>query len=77
MVRSAASPYHLGPQSARALLPPIQESLERIEARLAQYVERIPMGEFDREVLARAREVIQETRRRLDQIASEIPTDRA
>ena len=59
------TPYHIGEQNAAALLAPIALDLERIEARLAHFVERLRMPEAEREKVARARDVLARARREL------------
>lgn len=54
--------YHLSPQSAVALLGPIEASLAELETRLAHYVERISMPDGDREAIAKARAVLSRDR---------------
>ena len=75
MARTVTTPYHLGPQSAFALLPPVTTSLGELEARLTQYVERIPMPDADREALERALGIVAECRRRVAEIS--VGADRA
>ncbi|MBX6770222.1 MAG: hypothetical protein IRY83_00695 [Chloroflexi bacterium] len=70
------TPYHLGPQSAEALLRPIDAALAELESRLAHYVERIPMSEADRDRVARAHELVARCRSGLGDLAAR-PSDRA
>lgn len=52
------TPYHIGPQSAAALLGPIRQSLAELEARLAHYTERLHMPDADRATVQRARAIL-------------------
>jgi hypothetical protein len=65
MAKPISSPYHLAPQSAVALLGPIEASLAELEARLTQFIERIPMSDADRETVARARGIVAEDRAKI------------
>ena len=69
MARPVSSPFHLSPQSAVALLRPIAATLVELEARLAQYEERIPMPDSDREKIAVARGLIAHDLRRIAELA--------
>lgn len=71
MAKEISSPYHLSPQSAAALLRPIEASLAELEARLIQYVERIPMPYADREKVAVARKIVAEDRARIAEVVEE------
>lgn len=52
------SPYHLADQHAAALLGPVTASLAELEARLAQYAERLHMSEADRLSVAEAYSIV-------------------
>jgi hypothetical protein len=52
------TPYHIGPQSAAALLGPIALSVAELETRLAHYHDRLHMPEADRATIGRAREAL-------------------
>ena len=52
------TPYHIGPQSAAALLGPVTQSLAELEARLAHYPDRLHMPDADRATIGRARDVL-------------------
>lgn len=65
MANRASSPFHLGPQTAKSLLGPVEARLLELEARLTQYVERIPMSDADREVISRARQSVAQDRSRI------------
>ncbi len=68
MAKDITSPYHLSSQSAVALLRPVEATLAELEARLNQYVERIPMSDSDREKVATARKIVAEDRARIAEI---------
>lgn len=71
MPQAIDTPYHLSPQSASALLRPIDAALRELEIRLTQYVERIPMPDADRELVARARESVARDRERVAALVEE------
>ena len=52
------TPYHIGPQSAAALLGPIVQSVAELELRLAHYHDRLHMPDADRAAIARARDAL-------------------
>jgi len=52
------TPYHIGPQSAGALLGPIVQSVAELEARVAHYHDRLHMPDADRAALGRARDIL-------------------
>jgi len=68
MAKEILSPYHLSPQSAVALLRPIEAALGELESRLTQYVERIPMPDSDRETVATVRSIVAGDRARVTEI---------
>ncbi len=70
MPKQISSPFHVSPQSAVALLRPIAGILVELEARLAQYEERLPMSDSDREKIAAARDIIARDLRRIAELAS-------
>ena len=61
-------PYHIGEQSAAALLPPIVATLGELDARLTQYVERLHLSDHDRARLAEAEQVVARARASVDSI---------
>ncbi len=65
MPKELSSPYHLSPQSAPVLLAPIGGTLGELEARLTQYVERVPMPDVDRETVARALDAVAQARAKI------------
>ncbi len=73
MSPKAASPYHLGEQHASALLRPIEAALAELEARLVQYVERIPMSDDDREAVRAGQNVVNQARAGLGEILARRP----
>lgn len=70
MAREISSPYHLSPQSAPVLLGPIEATLAELEARLRQYVDRLPMSDSDRETVAQAHEVMAQNRAKIAALAA-------
>ena len=52
------TPYHIGPQSAAALLGPVVLSVAELEARLAHYHDRLHMPDADRATIGRARDAL-------------------
>ena len=69
MPKELSSPYHLSPQSALVLLAPIGGTLGDLEARLAQYVGRVPMPDADRETLSRALEIVTQARSEIAELS--------
>jgi hypothetical protein len=63
------TPYHIGPQSAAALLGPIVRDVAELEARLAHYHDRLHMPEADRAAIARARDALAAARTQLNELA--------
>jgi hypothetical protein len=52
------TPYHIGPQSASALLGPIAQSVAELETRLVHYHDRLHMPDADRATIGRARDIL-------------------
>jgi hypothetical protein len=63
------TPYHIGPQSAAALLGPIVLGVAELEARLGQYHERLHMPDQDRATIGQARDVLAGALSRLRELA--------
>ena len=63
------TPYHIGPQSAAALLGPVAQSVAELEARVAHYHDRLHMPDADRATIARARDVLAAAVRQLGELA--------
>jgi hypothetical protein len=59
------TPYHIREQQADALLAPVAATLDDLDARLTQYVERLRMPEADRAAVAKARDVVRKARAEL------------
>ena len=59
------TPYHIGPQSAAALLGPIVQSLDELERRLEHYHNRLHMPDADRATIKEAWSAIDEALARL------------
>ncbi|MGH2459945.1 MAG: hypothetical protein ACRDIY_13895 [Chloroflexota bacterium] len=74
MPKELSSPYHLSPHSAPVLLTPIGGALGELEARLTQYVDRIPMPDADRETVSQALSIVSQARRRIVELATSQPT---
>ena len=63
------TPYHIGPQSASALLGPVLLGLAELEGRLDHYHQRLDMAEQDRAAIGRARDVLTGALARLRELA--------
>ena len=63
------TPYHIGPQSAPALLGPVVLGLAELEARLGHYHERLHMPDQDRATIGRARDLLAGALARLRELA--------
>ncbi len=62
-------PYHLGQQYASALLRPVAASLADLEARLTQYVERMPMSDDDRAAMFAAQSAVAQAKAEVERLA--------
>jgi hypothetical protein len=63
------TPYHIGPQSAMALLGPVVLGLAELEARLGRYHERLHMPDQDRATIGQARDLLAGALTRLRELA--------
>ncbi len=62
--------FHLGQQYALALLGPISSALGELEARLTQYVERMPMSDDDRAATFQAQSAVAQARAQVERLAA-------
>lgn len=69
MPKELSSPYHLSPHSAPVLLTPIGGALGDLEARLTQYVDRVPMPDPDRETVSQALTIIAQARLKIAELS--------
>ncbi|HEV8634193.1 MAG TPA: hypothetical protein VG370_08140 [Chloroflexota bacterium] len=62
------TPYHIGPQSASALLGPVLLGLAELEGRLDHYHQRLHMADQDRATIGRARDVLNDALAKLREL---------
>lgn len=67
-LRKLSAPYHIADQHAAALLGPVTASLAALEARLAQYAERLHMSEADRLSVAEAYSIVAQAREKVAEL---------